>query len=157
MWKFKLTALMWKAESFDMHTQTTVKTPVLNLKLHIYSYICVKWHSHKLNDRHTCVRRIYFCTSVSLYNHRSALTSSQILQFNLKSQCFDFCYSFHDIPVANSLVHLYIQKWESRTRGGAGVRIKPFYFLMPLANDQGQPTRLALWKETFLCTCISYL
>ncbi len=52
---------MRKAESFDLHTQT------IKLKLQINSYTCVKWHSHKQNDRHKCVRHIYFCTSVSLF------------------------------------------------------------------------------------------
>ncbi len=61
---------MRKAESFDLHTQT------IKLKLQINSYKCVKWHSHKQNDRRKCVRHIYFCTLLQF----RCTTSSRRLQ-----------------------------------------------------------------------------
>ncbi len=67
---------MRKAESFDLHTDNDQNTRVSKLKLQINSYKCVKLHLHKQNDRHKCVRHIYFCTLLQF----RCRTSSRCLQ-----------------------------------------------------------------------------
>ncbi len=112
------------------------------LKLQINSYKCVKWHSHKQNDRHKCVRRIYFCTLLQI----RCTTSSRRLQ-TLRSDsttsnpsALTFAATFAIFLLQNWLAHLCMQTRESR-RGWGGW--SPFIGRC-LTNEQRQPVRLAM-------------
>ncbi len=103
-----------------VHTDNNQNTRVSKLKLQINSYKCVKWHLHKQNDRHKCVRHIYFCTLLQI----RCTTSSRRLQplrsdsTSSNPSALTFAATFAIFLLQNWLAHLCMQKRESRRGGG---------------------------------------
>lgn len=108
---------------------------------------------YKMTDTDVCP--LHF-TSVSLYNLKSALTTSQIWQYKFNSWRFDFCYSFCDTPVAKLTCALVNADAREQVVGGGWV-IESVLLVDAWPMNNASQCDLACGKKTFMHVYASLL